>query len=167
MIRRGFLLPKSKKHKHYNIISILVPTFSVLLVVAVYFLLEPSTTGLVVYGPEEATKLVNADVTLSTKKGEIIPPGALVQIWIDGNKASMTIKDFIFKTGKEYSLDNGELFGYTGKGFTGDHTYTLTLSDFPIDRNIEKGEHRFITRIIYRNQVLYEKENRIMISEQS
>ena len=79
----------------------------------------------------------------------------------------MSIADFIKKTGKDYRIENGEIteFGFNGPGFTGDFTYNLTLADFNINREIGIGEHVFITRILYNRQVLYEKENRIMISE--
>ena len=79
----------------------------------------------------------------------------------------MTINEFIKKTNQKYEIKNVDdaAKGFYGPGFTGDHTYNLTLGDFSIDRNIGIGEHVFLTRIIYRQQILYEKENRIMISE--
>lgn len=152
-------------HKH-NTISILVPVFSILIFMGAYFFMEPATTGLVVYS-ENQSKLVNADVRLSTKESEVIPPNAIVEIQVDDKQAMMTVSQFIQKTGQEYDVRTGSLpeFDFHGKGFTGDHTYTLTLADFDIDRKIGKGEHKFITRITYRNKVLYEKENNIMISE--
>jgi hypothetical protein len=148
------------------LISILVPVFSVLLIAGVYFFIEPSTTGLAIYSANESTSIVNANVVLETKSGEVIPPDAYIEVWLDHKKARMTITEFIQRTGKEYDIQDGELldFGFQGKGFTGQHSYNLTLADFNIDRNIGNGEHVFITRIIYRNQVLYEKENRIMIN---
>ncbi len=153
-------------HKH-NLISILVPTFSILIFLGAYFFLEPATTGLVVFEPNQSNRLVNANVILKTKSSEVIPPSAIIQIEINNKKAHMSIADFIKRTGREYTVDYGELpeFGFYGNGFTGDHTYNLTLADFSIDRNIGKGEHKFITKIIYLNKILYQKENNIMISE--
>lgn len=155
-----------KMHK-YNLISILMPAISLVIIISAFFFLKPETTGLVVFSPNETVKNVNADVILETKSGEVVPPDAVIQIWIDDNKAEMTIDDFIKKTGKKYEIQSGELaeFGFFGTGFTGDYTYRLSLADFNIDRKIGKGEHIFLTRIIYRNKILYEKENRIMISE--
>jgi hypothetical protein len=153
-------------HK-YNKISILVPIISVLLIVAAIFFIKPDITGLVVLEQDTNNKLVNADVTLKTKSSEVIPANAFIQIELDGKKAQMSVSDFIMKTGKPYKMGTGELpeFDFYGVGFTGDHSYSLTLADFNIDRNIGKGEHIFVTRIIYQNQILYEKQNSIMISE--
>ncbi len=149
-----------------HLISILVPSISLILIAIAFFAIRPETTGLVVM-PPNGTKLVNADVTLITKSNEVIPPDAIVEVEIDGLKDKMTVSNFIIKTGMEYQLANANLtdFGYFGPGFTGDYSYKLNLSDFKINRDIGKGEHRFITRIIYHNHLLYEKENRIMISE--
>lgn len=153
-------------HKH-TLTSILVPSISILLFISAFFFIEPATTGLVVYEPNQTNKLVNADVFLRTKSTEVIPPNALVQVEINNRKTHMSIADFIKKTGKDYRIENGEIteFGFNGPGFTGDFTYNLTLADFNINREIGIGEHVFITRILYNRQVLYEKENRIMISE--
>ena len=153
-------------HKH-NLISILIPVFSILLFTGAYFFLDPSTTGLVIYEPNQTNKLVNADVILKTKPTEVIPADAIVEVSIDGKKAQMSIAEFIKKTGNDYKIEKGEIpdFNFYGLGFTGDYTYGLTLADFKIDRNIGIGEHTFITRIKYQNRVLYEKENNIMISE--
>ena len=151
----------------YNLLSILVPVFSVLIIISAFFFIKPEVTGLVVAEPEESTNLVNADVILTTKANEVIPPDAFIQIELDNKKAQMSIADFIKKTGKEYKIETGELpdFNFYGPGFTGDYAYNLTLADFNLDREIGKGEHKFITRIIYRTQILYEKQNNIIISE--
>ncbi|MBD3163685.1 hypothetical protein GF323_00625 [Candidatus Woesearchaeota archaeon] len=152
--------------KRNNLISIMVPVSSILIFAAVYLFMEPAATGLVIYEPNQSNKLVNADVILETKPMEVIPPNAFVEVQLDDRKARMRVADFIHSTGQEYTLEYGELadFGFYGDGFTGDFAYKLALADFDIDRNIEKGEHVFVTRIIYRQHVLYEKENRIMIS---
>jgi hypothetical protein len=152
-------------HK-YSLISIIIPAASVMVFVLAFIFLKPETTGLAVYSPE-GQKLVNADVILKTKSTEVIPPNAIVEVKIDDKKAEMYISDFIKKTGKEYEVkqvDDPEM-GFYGAGFTGDHAYNLSLSDFNIDRSIGIGEHVFITRIIYRGKVLYEKQDKIMVSE--
>lgn len=152
-------------HK-YNLISIMVPTISVILIFLAFVFIKPTTTGLVVYAPNQSP-LVNADVTLTTKSTEIIPPSAIIQVKIDDKKSQMTVAQFIKKTNQSFNLMKGNLsqFGYMGPGFTGDHTYKLTLEDFNINRNIGIGEHVFTTQIIFQGTILYEKENKIMISE--
>ncbi len=153
-------------HK-YNLISILVPVFSVLIIVSAVIFLKPDVTGLVIHEPGAIPQNVNADVTLKTKSNEVIPPNAIIEVQLDENKAGMYIKEFIEKTGKDYKIETGALeeFGFYGPGYTGDYIYSMELSEFDIDREIGVGEHIFTTRIIYRNQILYEKENRIMIAE--
>jgi hypothetical protein len=150
-----------------KMISVLLPSFSIFIVMAALFFLKPTTTGLVIYEPNDTSKLVNADVLLKTKSNEVIPPNALVQVKIDDKKAEMLLSEFIKKTGQPYNVSSAEIpdIGFYGPGFTGEHTYNLTLADFKIDRNIGTGEHVFTTSIIYRGKVLYQKENRIMISE--
>jgi hypothetical protein len=153
-------------HK-YKLLSILIPAISILIIIASFLLIKPQVTGLAIYSPENIEKLVNADVILKTKANEVIPPDAIVQVNLDNRKAEMTINDFIMRTGTKFEVKQGELpeFDFYGDGFSGNHTYNLSLSTFDIDRNIGKGEHRFIIRIIYHNKILYEKEDRIMISE--
>ena len=152
-------------HK-YNLISILVPICSVIILISALIFLKPDITGLAIYS-QNGTQKLNADVILKTKSGEVIPPNAIIQVWIDNTKAEMTISDFIKKAGEKYEIKYGELpeFGFYGNGFTGNFTYNLTLADFNMNREMENGEHKFITRIIYRNKILYEKENRIMITK--
>ena len=151
-------------HK-YTLTSILVPTISLILIISAFLFIKPSTTGLTTFSPDESQN-VNADISLSTKIGEVIPPNAIVEIWMDDRKAEMTISEFIARTGQESELAQGSIpdFNFQGTGYTGDHIYQLTLADFNIDRNIEKGQHTFLTRIIYRGKILYEKQNNIVIS---
>jgi hypothetical protein len=148
-----------------KIISIALPIISVAIILAASFFLEPEVTGLVIYDEGEEGK-VNADVILSTKASEVIPVQAIVEVWLDEQMASMSIAQFIKKTGEEYEVAKGEMpeFKFSGYGFTGDHDYRLSLADFDLNREIGKGEHVFKTRIKYRDMVLYEKENRIMIN---
>jgi hypothetical protein len=152
--------------KKDTLYSILIPAFSILIIALAYFFLDPGITGLAVYNPEQASKLINADIKFSTKEGEVLPPNAIIEVHLDNRKASMTVHEFITKTKKQFRIETGSLedFGFYGPGFTGDYTYNLTLADFPIDRNVNNGEHIFKTRISYRSYTLYEKENRIMIN---
>ena len=145
--------------------SFLVPTLSLILIISAFLFLKPSTTGLATFSPDESQN-VNADISLSTKNGEVIPPNALVEIWIDDKKSEMKISEFIARTGQQYDLQQGSIpdFNFQGIGYTGEHTYKLTLADFNIDRNVHKGAHTFITRIVYREKILYEKQNNIVIS---
>ena len=68
--------------------------------------MNPGTAGLVVYSPNESTQMVNADIVLSLKKGEIIPPSSLIEVWIDDRRTQTTFKDFIEKTkSDEHKVD--------------------------------------------------------------
>jgi len=141
-----------------------VPLISVIILLAALYAFRPSATGLSVYSPE-GKQLVDADVTLSTKESEILPKDAVIEVWLDEKKASMPVSDFIIKTKQSYDIKKGNFSDlYYGDGFTGDHDYRLALSDFNLDRNVEKGEHIFRTRIIYRQKILYEKEKKIVIA---
>jgi TusA-related sulfurtransferase len=149
-----------------KILSYLIPIASVVIFISAYFFLEPTTTGLVILEPGRQDPLVNADVSLTTKQQEVIPPNAVIEVSINNNRASMSIAEFIKKTGAPSEIAYGELpeFNFYGKGFTGDHEYKLTLDSFDLNRNLAEGEHRFTTRIIYQGNILFEKQNSIMIS---
>ena len=164
MTRRGFLLRKSGNLKLW-----IVPVLSVAVIALAYFFLEPATTGLVILDPENAPQLVEANVTVKTKAGEAIPPDAKVEVLLDSRKASMSLAQFIGKTGQRAEVAEGELafVGWSGKGFTGDHVYALPLSAFSLDRSVEPGQHIFKIRLLYRNTLLYEEESRIMIGKAS
>ena len=149
----------------YNLISILIPTLSIVLISLAFIFIKPQTTGLVISIPNETTQEVDADVVIITKSTEIIPADAVVEVVLDDKKAQMSLKEFIKKTNLPFQINNSRIIDldYIGNGFTGDYTYKLPLSAFSIDRNIERGGHDFIVRLLYKEKVLYEKQNSIMI----
>ncbi len=142
-----------------------VPLVSILVLLSALYFLQPSATGLAVYS-DVGEKEINADVTLTTKEGEVLPKDAIIEAEVDSQKASMTVQEFILKTGQPYEAKRGNFSSmYYGEGFSGNHQYILALSDFVLNRNIGRGEHTLRTRILYRNKVLYEKENKIVIAD--
>ena len=158
-------MKEKKKLDKSKIISIALPIVSVIIVIAAMYLIRPRMTGYIIMDDDSGEQLVNVDITLQTKEGEVIPPDGKVQVFIDDRKAEMSIVQFIQTSGEEYEIDDGEMpeFGFYGKGFTGDHEYSVNIDKFDIDTTIGKGEHIFITRIVYREYKLYERQYRIMI----
>lgn len=146
-----------------------MPAVSVLIIALAYLFLEPATTGLVVLNPEGTAQLIEANVTLKTKEGEVLPPDAKVEVLLDKKKASMTLAQFIGTSGQPYEVKQGELssVSWSGKGFTGNHIYVLPLSAFSLDRSVEAGQHIFKIRLLYRDMLLYEQESRIMTGGQN
>ena len=163
MIRRDFSLQKSEKIKLFA-----VPAVSVVLIALAYVFLQPATTGLVVLDPVGTSQLVDANVTLKTKEGEVLPPETKVEVLLDKKKASMTLAQFIGSSAQTYEVRQGELefIHWSGKGFTGNHVYVLPLSAFSLDRSVGSGQHIFKIRLTYRETLLYEQESRIMTGGQ-
>ena len=103
---------------------------------------------------------------LITNPNELMPETVEIAITLDDRTASMTIKEFIEKTGQEFSYQQGKMeqLSYEGYGYTGNYTYKLPLSAFNLDRNVKPGSHVLKTQIKYNNLVLFERENPVIIS---
>src|SRR3989338_6283374 len=112
-------------------ITMLMPLASILVLIAAFLFIKPQVTGFVVQEPSGAS-LVNADVSLTTKEGEALPPDTIVEVAIDERKAAMTVQEFIRRSGLPYEIGMGPLESFgSGVGYTGNHSYNLTLAEFP------------------------------------
>lgn len=108
---------------------------------------------------------VTAKVTLKLSKNELIPENALVIVMLDDKKASMPIKQFIMLSNQPFNYTEGTLpiADYEGYGYIGDYTYSIDLSNFDLETKVAAGNHKFTTKIVYKDMVLYEKETSFVI----
>ena len=147
------------------LISFGLPVVSVMLLVSFVVFTQPTITGLAVGNESFGLRTIDARVTLETFADEIIPEHARVVVRVDAETGQMTIKDFILLSGMPYEYEDGTLeeIGYVGKGFTGEHTYSLQLSDFGINRVVSVGEHELHMEIRYLQHILYQRTEKVMV----
>ena len=129
---------------------------------------KPATVGFTVVDANITPlgQTIDADVSLITNPNELMPETVEIAITLDDRTASMTIKEFIEKTGQEFSYQQGKMeqLNYEGYGYTGNYTYKLPLSAFNLDRNVKPGSHVLKTQIKYNNLILFERENPVVIT---
>ncbi len=126
----------------------LLPCLS-LLGILVIFIGDSSITGFVVQ-----ERILNADVTLKTEKGNFLPKDAEVIVSFDDKKESMKVKKFIEKTGAKFELN--EL------GYSGDYEYVLRLSEI-MDVKLSKGEHILKIEVKYKDKILSYDEKKVIV----
>lgn len=150
------------------IISFALPIISLAIIASFLVFTKPATVGFTVVNANITPlgQAIDADVSLITHPSELMPETVEIVVILDDRSASMTIKEFIEKTGmeSEYKYGKMEQLAYEGYGYIGNHTYTLPFSAFGIDRNVKPGSHVLKTQIKYNNIVLFERENPVVIS---
>ena len=153
---------------HKLIISFALPIISLAIIVSFLVFTKPAAVGFTVVNANITPlgQTIEADVTLITNPNELMPETVEIAITLDDRTASMTIKEFIEKTGQEFSYQQGKMeqLNYEGYGYTGNYTYKLPLSAFNLDRNVKPGSHVLKTQIKYNNLILFERENPVVIS---
>ncbi len=76
----------------------------------------------------------------------------------------MPIKEFIERSGEEYEFKYDQIpeIGYEGYGYAEGH-YTLDLSEFDLDLDLEPGEYTLVTEISHENLVLSNTAEEILV----
>ena len=153
---------------HKLIISFALPIISLAIIISFLTFTKPAAVGFTVVNANITPlgQTIDADVSLITNPNELMPETVEIAITLDDRTASMTIKEFIEKTGQEFSYQQGKMeqLSYEGYGYTGNYTYKLPLSAFELDRNVKPGSHVLKTQIKYNNLVLFERENPVVIN---
>ncbi|NIO20642.1 MAG: hypothetical protein GTN76_07860 [Candidatus Aenigmarchaeota archaeon] len=133
----------------------ILPIISIILIAVILF--RPDITGLVVGAgePADGIKHLTGKVRI-TIYDTIIPEDSVVTIFLGDQSSSMPIKEFIEKSGGIYEVEYGRIpdIGYEGYGYAGEHFYTLDLSEFDLDLDLEPGEYTLITEVSYENFVI-------------
>ena len=141
--------------KKYHIhVSYLLPIASILIIITFTSFSKPSATGLAVY----SNSAFDASIALQTHEGELLPEHAEIAVLLDGQGASLTVKEFIEKTGNDFNYTEGKLgvIDYEGKGFTGNYTYRLNLTAIGLNTPLQPGNHSLKMSIVYDDIVLSE-----------
>ncbi len=140
-------------------LSLVIPAIS-LAIVALFFM-RPGITGFVV----APGGMVSADIKVTTADGVILPEDSIIQISLGERRSSMPISSFIGKSGGQYDLVDGEApeIGYSGIGYTGNHTYMVPISQFNISREILSGTYRIMVRIIHNGTVISEDVEDVIV----
>ena len=146
------------------IISILLPLFSIAAILLFVNITNNTITGSVVFN-QNSTRYIDADVSLTTYPDEILPENAYIVITLDNSTSKMSVKEFIQRTGMGYDYTYGSVpaANYLGRGYTGNYTYRLNLSQFNVNRKVGFGNHVFTTSIIYKGTILSERAKTIFV----
>ena len=126
-----------------------------LIIVAFIVFLNPNITGFAI---RENNDLVAANIKIFTSSTQVLPPDAFVEAVLDGKSSSMSVKEFIEKNGSSFELKDGrlELIDYSGLGYTGDNSYTLSLDKFNLGNAESKNEHILKIKVHYNNKIISE-----------
>jgi hypothetical protein len=140
-------------------ISLLLPALSLAVVLLVS--MRPEITGMSV----ATGGVVEAGVRLKTAEGVVLPAGAEISVSAGGESSSMGASEFIEASGGAYELSDGEApaIGYSGEGYTGNHTYTVPLSAFGISRRLPEGKHTLRVTVAYGGEVITEAEEEVTV----
>lgn len=123
----------------------------------VFFIRDPTIVSYLVLDPNDLA------VKIETK-ADLIPEDAIIKVVLDGQEASMTVSEFIYRAGGEFNYTYGYLdsIGYEGYGFIGDYTYTLDLKYFEIN-DVSKGDYTLKTEVLYNTLILASNEVNVTI----
>lgn len=126
-------------------ISILLPVLSIVVVALVF--MRPEITGMVT----APVNVLRAEIKVTTADGVILPRESVIELNIGNESSGMPISLFIEKSGVAYELAEGEVpeIGYSGLGYTGNHTYTVPISEFNISRRVGIGRSEIRVEITY------------------
>ncbi len=145
----------------------LVPALSILILGAFLLFYKPAVTGYVVGDIEGVSlqKNLSARISLATSPEKLLPESAYVAVSIGNESARMTVHDFIEKSGQEYNYTEGTnpILAYSGKGYIGNSTYFLQLSDFGINTRIAPGKHTLEIKVVYQNKTISENSGTLVV----
>jgi hypothetical protein len=135
------------------------------IVIAFVFFVRPEITGFIVSSPGRTEKILGAKIRVSIAKGGLIPEGSVITIYLNGQNSSLPIRDFMLKSGRIYNYTYGTLpqINYRGYGYSGEHTYSLDISEFGLNTNLKPGNYTLMTEISYENFVISHTMQNIII----
>ncbi|RMF54328.1 hypothetical protein D6745_05695 [Candidatus Woesearchaeota archaeon] len=128
-----------------------VPLLSVIILGIIFIMNEPKLTGMVVY-----RDVADFNVSVSTAEGELLPEGTMIVVRIDNHTAEMPLKDFINKSGGVFQREYGSssVVDYTGWGYIGNHTYTLSIQEFNMTPFLNAGSHTAFIALEYNGETI-------------
>ncbi len=133
------------KNKTKNIISIILPLFSLFAIAA---MIKTQPTGLAVY---ENKTLYRINGTISISLQDNIPVESYIKIEIGSTITKISLFEFLEKSGKPCKLIKEGNEEY----ILGEGDYSVNINDLVFIKGFEKGDYMLKTEIIYGNAVLY------------
>lgn len=134
----------------------LLPLISII-ALATIALTNPGITGLAVANDKE---IVNSQVRIFLDKDSMLPKESIVVVGLDGKESSMSLTEFIERSGGFKELINAEIkeINYKGEGFKGENIYDLDLSEFKLGLVDKKKKHEMIIKVVFNDKVLIENK---------
>ncbi len=129
---------------------LLPPIISFALVLAL--LTRPDITGFAVAGQSgQAGVSISANASVSIAEDGFVPDGSVVAVGLDDRTSSMDFGEFVGRTGADYSHAEGSMpgIGYEGYGYAGPYEYSLDISEFGLDTDVESGDHMLTINVSY------------------
>ncbi len=122
----------------------------------VYAFINPQVTGFATINKVQ----VSSDIRLNLDPNVVMPADSLIIVTINDQESNMTLEDFIKKTGREYSYEQGSFpeLNYEGMGYTGNYTYTLTLQDFNLGLLEQSDQYLLEIDIVYGDYLISHSE---------
>jgi len=122
----------------------------------VYAFINPEITGFATVNQVK----ISSDIRVRLDPDVVMPEDSIVVVSIDGKESTLTLDEFVKKTGQEFKYEQGNFpeLGYTGLGYTGDYTYILTLDDFNLGLVDPKNEYLLEIDVKYRDYLISHSE---------
>jgi len=135
--------------------TLVVPAVT-LAVILLLFAARPSMTGMAVYGNGG----YDAEARLMTDESAILPENSTVVVSADGASVKMSARSFIERSGAgfEYVEGYSPELNYTGFGYTGNHSYSLSLKDLGLNVTDDGKGHKISIKIFYGDLLISENE---------
>lgn len=134
----------------------LLPLISIIAITVIAFS-KPEITGLAVANDKE---MVSSEIRIFLDKDSMLPKDSRVVVSLDGKESSMSLTDFIEKSGGFKEIINAEIkeIGYKGEGYKGENVYNLDIREFKLGLVDKKKEHELIIKVIFNDKVLLENK---------
>jgi hypothetical protein len=144
-----------RKKKKKDFLPYLLPLIT-LVGIAIFAFSNPEITGLAVANTDEISSRIRLDLS----EGVVVPADAIVEVYLDDQRSSLSVEEFIEKTGEDFRYEDGVFvdIGYKGGGYTGNFVYRLGLEDFGLGEVDRKDSHVLRIKVVYGSQLISESE---------
>ncbi len=122
----------------------------------VYAFINPEITG---FATIDQVK-ISSDIRVELDPDVVMPEDSIVVVSINGEESTLTLDDFIKRTNQDYKYEQGSFpeIEYTGPGYTGNYTYTLTLEDFNLGLVEPRNKYLLEIDVKYKEHLISHSE---------
>ena len=138
-----------------RVLPYLLPILTIFGFIA-YAFINPEITGFATVNQVK----ISSDIRVRLDPDVVMPEDSIVVVSIDGKESTLTLDEFVKKTGQEFKYEQGSFpeLGYTGLGYTGNYNYILTLDDFNLGLVDPKNEYLLEIDVKYRDYLISHSE---------